>query len=266
MTYHPMGGESSAQYYHADEWLALNLFQSGHARRDLPNYRTVEADRARTPVKPVIDAEPRYEDHPIDWNPAKGWFDEADVRQAAYWAVLAGAAGHTYGDHNVWQMWQPGRAPISSARTPWRAALAHPASTQMGYLRRLVTARDFLALEPDQALLADAAAAADTGAAHPRAARARDGSYALAYTPRGRPLAVRLDALRGPAVRAAWFDPRTGRSAPLGAFPARGTRAFDPPGPEGRGQDWVLVLDGAAGVRGGERPGAGPRGGDRRAP
>ena len=37
--------------------------------------------------------------------------DAADVRQAAYWALLSGAAGHVYGNHNVWQFWQPGREP-----------------------------------------------------------------------------------------------------------------------------------------------------------
>ena len=94
------------------------MFQSGHAALDAPNYRFVEADRRLRPAKPVLDGEPRYEDHPIDWKPENGWFGAADVRQAAYWAVLAGAAGHTYGNHNIWQMWQPGRAPISSARTP----------------------------------------------------------------------------------------------------------------------------------------------------
>jgi hypothetical protein len=52
MTYHPMGGESSAQYFHTDGWLDLNLFQSGHARRDIPNHQAVEVDRAREPAKP----------------------------------------------------------------------------------------------------------------------------------------------------------------------------------------------------------------------
>jgi hypothetical protein len=196
----------------------------------------------------VIDGEPRYEDHPIDWKPANGWFDAADVRQAAYWAVLAGAAGHTYGDHNIWQMWQPGRDPISAARTPWRAALAHPGSAQMGHLRRVVTAGPFLTLAPAQALLATVP---DSGAGHQRAARSADSSHALAYTPLGRPLAVRLGALRGPAVRAGWFDPRTGARTAIGTFPAQGERTFDPPGGEGRGRDWVLVLEAGAPARAG---------------
>ncbi|MEO6525272.1 MAG: glycoside hydrolase family 140 protein [Gemmatimonadaceae bacterium] len=240
MTYHPMGGQSSSRYFHADDWLALNMFQSGHSAPNSANDRYVQADRKLVPVKPVLDGESRYEDHPIDWKPEKGWFDDFDVRQAAYWAVLAGAAGHTYGDHDIWQMFQPGRAPISSARTPWRVALNHPGSAQMGHLRRLFMSRPFLELAPDQSLLESPL---DTGASHQRAARARGGDYAVAYTPLGRPLTIRLDALRGPLVRAWWFDPRAGTSSRIGEFQAAGTRAFDPPGDEGRGHDWVLVLD-----------------------
>jgi len=247
MTYHPQGDQSSGQYFHADGWLAFDMFQSGHGSRDKANHRMVETDRARVPAKPVLDGEPRYEDHPIDWKPANGWFDDADVRQAAYWALLAGAAGHTYGNHNIWQMWQPGREPVSSARTPWRVALDHPGAHQMGHVRRLFESRPFLALVPDQALLA---APASSGAGHQRAARARDGRYAIAYTPLGGPLAVRLDRLRGStpgdggdSVRAHWFDPRRGVAAAIGVFPATGVHTFDPPGIEARGNDWVLVLD-----------------------
>jgi hypothetical protein len=243
MTYHPMGGQSSGRYFHADDWLAMDMFQSGHGARDIANGRFVEADRARTPVKPVVDGESRYEDHPINWKPENGWFDDFDVRQGAYWSLLSGTAGHTYGDHDIWQFWQPGRAPISAARTPWREALRHPGSAQVGYARRLFMSRPFLELVPDQSLLA---AGADSGAAHQSAARGRDGGYAFVYTPFGRPIVVRMDALRGPMVKAAWFDPRTGVSRPIGAFRASGTRSFDPPGDEQRGNDWVLVLDGAA--------------------
>jgi hypothetical protein len=67
----------------------------------------------------------------------------------------------------------------------------------------------------------------------------------IVYTPLGRPLTVRMDAVRGPTARAWWFDPRTGEATRLGDYPAAGTRVFDPPGEARRGNDWVLVLDGS---------------------
>ena len=110
----------------------------------------------------------------------------------------------------------------------------------MGYARRLLMSHPFLDLIPDQTLLA---AGADSGAAHQQAARGRDRGYALVYSPLGRPIAVAMDALRGPTVRAAWFDPRTGTTTAIGTFRAKGARTFDPPGEPHRGNDWVLVLD-----------------------
>lgn len=243
ITYHPQGGGRSWQWFHGDEWLDLHVFQSGHGARDGANFRLTEQGYALDPPRPVLDAEPRYEDHPVDWKPAeKGWFDEFDVRQAAYWSLLSGAAGHTYGNHNIWQMWQPGRPPVSSARTPWRRALGQPGSRQMGLARKLFESRPWGRIVPAQAALADPG----EGAGHQRAARGGDGSYLVAYTPLGRPLAVRLEALRGTSVAAWWFNPRTGVATRIGEFPRHGVRTFDPPGDQARGNDWVLVLDDAA--------------------
>mgnify|MGYP001207954948 CR=1 FL=1 len=243
MTYHPQGGSASWQWFHEDEWLDVHMFQSGHGAFDTPNYeRTVEGYLLR-PVRPVLDGEPRYEDHPVNWNPDFGWLDAFDVRQAAYWSMLSGAFGHTYGDHNIWQMWEPGREPISSARTPWRQALDHAGATHMGYMRRLFESRPFLDLVPDQSVLAGEAG---TGAAHIRAARDREGRYLFAYTPYGKPVRVWLGRLQGGEARAYWFDPRTGEAEAIGTYPAQGARTFDPPGGEGRGRDWVLVVDDAA--------------------
>jgi hypothetical protein len=75
------------------------------------------------------------------------------VRQAAYWALLSGAAGHVYGNHNVWQFWQPGREPVSHARTPWQRALDQPGAAQMGYARKLFESVAWHTLVPAPGLL-----------------------------------------------------------------------------------------------------------------
>ncbi len=264
MTFHPVGGASSAQWFHEEPWLSFNMFQSGHGSPNFPNYKMTLAAYELRPVKPVLDGEPRYEDHPIGWKPEKGWFDDWDVRQAAYWSMLSGACGHTYGNHNIWQMWQPGRKPISWARTPWREALQHPGATQMGYMRRLFESRPWQSLVPDQRLIVSEN---PEGPGHCRAARAADGAFAFVYTPLGLPVQVRLDLLNTGEVVAWWFDPRTGRSQRIATVDVRalpGTSGpqqikvmtFDPPDDAGRGNDWVLVLDSAA--RGFGPPGASP--------
>ena len=243
MTYHPQGGSQSFQWFHDDPWLDFNMFQSGHSRRDIPNYEVTAEGYELEPVKPVVDGEPRYEDHPVDWNPEKGWFGAFDVRQAAYWSMLAGAAGHTYGNHNIWQMWEPGREPVSSARTPWQRALRHPGATQMGYMKDLFLSRPFLKLAPDQSVIAGEPG---EGGAHQQAARAQDGSYLYVYTPHGTDVSVESGAITGDKTRAWWFDPRTGEVTTIGTFEAEEEHTFDPPGRPERGNDWLLVLDDAA--------------------
>lgn len=239
MTFHPNGGNSSSAVLHGEAWLDFNMIQTGHAAKDLPNYEDVARDYARRPVKPVIDGEARYEDHPVNWQPDRlGWFDDYDARQAAYWAVFAGALGHTYGCHPVWQMMGPGRQPIGYARHNWTEVLDLPGADQMQHLRALLESRPFLSRVPDQSLLASGAR---TGIDHEQATRG-DG-YAFIYVPTGRPVRVRLDRIAASQLRSSWFDPRTGECRPGGKYDGKGVCEFTPPGTPGRGNDWVLVID-----------------------
>jgi hypothetical protein len=237
ITYHPMGGRSSAEWLHAEPWLDFNMLQSGHDR-DRDNYNRIAVDYARTPTKPCLDGEPGYEDHPAGFKKENGYLTDYDTRKAAYWALFAGACGHTYGCHDIWQMYSPGREPITFARTPWREALHLPGATQVGYARRLIESRPFLTRVPDPSFIASDPG---TGGEHVRATRDEDGSYALIYVPTGKPLTVALDRLRGESVTAHWYDPREGAWTPAGRFP-RAAREFTPP-TSGEGNDWVLVLD-----------------------
>jgi hypothetical protein len=164
-----------------------------------------------------------------------------DVRQAAYWSMLAGACGHTYGNNNVWQMWAPGRKPRIGACTPWEEALDHPGAFQMGILRRLFEARSFHKLVPDAGLVRDGPR---TGGAKIRAALAADGTYGLVYSPRGAPFTVQLNLLASRRVAATWFDPRYGIASPIHTTNTPGIQTFTPP-TSGPGCDWVLVLDDA---------------------
>ena len=240
MTYHPQGGENTAQLFPDEEWLDFHFFQSGHNARNNPNYRFNRSNLQHSPLKPTIDGEPRYEDHPVDWKPdSLGWFDDFDVRQAAYWSMLSGAAGHTYGDHNIWQMWQEGRDPISWARTHWKEALSHEGSAQMGFMKKLFEARPWYKLQPDQTLILNQN---EEGAEYQMAAIADDKSYALFYNPYGKALSVDLNNISGREISAWWYNPRDGRALPIKDYSKKEVVEFKPHAP-GRGSDWVLVLE-----------------------
>ncbi|HUV13448.1 MAG TPA: glycoside hydrolase family 140 protein [Acidobacteriota bacterium] len=250
MTFHPQGGQNSAQWFHQDDWLDFNMIQSGHARPGKPNYQFMLENRELLPTKPTLDGEPCYEDHPVKgevWNRRNepgvllAWFDEWDVRRAAYMSMLAGACGHTYGDHSMWQMWIPEREPLSVARTPWFEALSDPGSRQMKFFRDLLEARPFYRLVPDQELVADQNKE-DTG--HVRAARDSEGKFAIFYIPTGRSVTVRLDRLPAVTLRAFWFNPRQNAAQLIGTFKRTERSEFEPP-TQGRNNDWILVIDDA---------------------
>jgi hypothetical protein len=222
------------------------MIQSTHTGRGSDNGGNVEHDRALQPAKPTLDGEPRYEAITVDFymrgaNPAVR-FDDDDVRLAAYRALLAGAAGHTYGNNNIWQMWAPGREPVLGADTPWSEAIDHPGAFQMGHVRRLFESRPWETLVPDQALLVGPNSPGD---GFVRAALASDRSFALVYSPRGEPVSVDQTRLEALDLSAWWFDPRYGRAYFVHTGVATAIQVFTPP-TSGRGCDWVLVLDDAA--------------------
>ncbi|WP_238752092.1 apiosidase-like domain-containing protein [Neolewinella maritima] len=239
LTYHPQGGYKSSDFFAEDEWVDFHMFQSGHGRRDdKQNYDFPREVRQAVPDKPVVNGEPAYEDHPVNWRPVNGWFDDFDTRQAAYWSVLSGTAGHTFGNHNIWQMWQPGRAPISSARTPWKEAVHYPGVAQMGHLRKLMESLPYYDMHPDWDLLNNApnSSGRETVVAH-----TEDMTHLLAYTPYGDELRVDADQLPTPATYT-WFNPRSGERIPFTPEEAGNELVLDPPLDPTRGNDWVLIV------------------------
>jgi len=248
MTLHPTGGRSSSEWFHVDDWLDFNMRQNGHVAEFTGRYDGTRADYGRTPVKPVMDGEPIYEDHPVSFDAKKlGHSVSSDVRRPLYWDLFSGAFGHTYGHHSVWQMWQTGRDPINNPLMPWFEAIDQPGAGQMQYGRRLIESRPFLSRVPDDSIIVtDRVPTSVPGAGRYRFVETRDaeGSYAMVYAPIGRAFKVRMDAIKGEKVKAWWYNPRDGQAAAIGEFPNSGQREFVPPD-KGEMLDWVLVLDDA---------------------
>lgn len=249
MTLHPPGGNGSSTWFHDDEWLDFNMRQNGHVAEFTGRYDKTREDYDRTPVKPVLDGEPIYEDHPVSFDAKKlGHSISSDVRRPLYWDLFNGACGHTYGHHSVWQMWQPGRDPINNPLMPWYEAIDQPGAGQMQYGRRLIESRPFLSRVPDDSVIvADRVPTSVPGAGRYRfvATRDTDGTYAMVYAPVGRAFKVRMDVIRGAKAKAWWYNPRNGQATAIGEFPNTGEREFLPPD-KGEMLDWVLVLDDAS--------------------
>ena len=189
MTFHPPGGNGSSQWFHEDDWLDFNMRQNGHVT-EFGRYAQTKADYDKTPVKPVMDGEPIYEDHPISFNAKEfGHSVAADVRRPLYWNLFSGAFGHTYGHHSVWQMYSEGKNPINAPLMPWDQAIHQPGAAQMQNGRKLIESRPFLTRIPDDSIIVtDKVSTSVPGSGQKRFVATRDteGTYAMVYSPVGR--------------------------------------------------------------------------------
>lgn len=243
ISYHPQGGKNSSDFWPDEPWLDFHMFQSGHGKRAAANYDMNAKNLSLPALKPTLDGEPNYEDHPVRGLMQNGkpteWFDDNDVRRAAWWSMLSGACGHVYGTHSIWQFHDPAkRKPLTDARTPWREALDLPGAAQMGVLKgfferiewtKLRRDDDFLR-KPDQPYLP---------AQKPLAALAKDGSFAVAYLPAGvASIQADLSQLNFDAgdLQATAYDAASGESMELHG----GRRGV--PFSVATEADWVLLL------------------------
>ncbi len=246
ITFHPRGPGLSSPYFHNEDWLDFNMFQSSHAAIDHDTGLFTEHDYKLTPTKPTLDGEPRYESIVVGFylkgNPPHHRFTDDDCRTAAYWSLLAGACGHTYGNNNIWQMWQPDKPRVIEANIPWYEALDHPGAFQMGHVRKLFESKPFTKLVPAQDFILDGPT---TGGAKIRAALANDNSFAFIYSPRGEKFSIDISRISGQSVKETWFDPRYGVSYHIHTADATGFQTYTPP-TNGYGQDWILILEDAS--------------------
>ena len=235
--YHGQGSTSSSMWFHQADWLDFNSIQSGH-HFGSDSYAFVSKDYALLPPKPTVDMEPAYENHPTGQDQPR--IDSHKVRTQAYAAMLAGAAGHGYGSLDLFHFYKDADGPFpKNGFQHWRTAAAYEGSRQVGLMRRLFEQRLWHKMVPDQSILA---VPPGDGPYRLAAARAEDGRFVIAYTPRGQLLSIHMNKLAGPKMKARWYDPRDGDWRDIGEFANTGDREFPAP-TQGPASDWVLVLD-----------------------
>jgi hypothetical protein len=221
ITYHPSGGNSSS-FFHHRSWLAFNVIQTWADY--LKIYSMVYSDFMRTPTKPVILVEGAYEEGPE--YPTKP-ITPLIVRKQAYWAVLAGSAGHTYGHNDIWR------------KNPnWRESLESPGARHMKVLKDVFSSRKWWRYVPDQSVFL---LGANGGAEMNTASRSLDGDGVIVYL--SSPTRISIDMTKitaGRSVRVKWVNTETGAETAVGEVSNLGSRAFTTP--EGR-PDAVLLLE-----------------------
>lgn len=240
ISFHPRGRCRSSEWFHNESWLDFNMFQSGHKNYEQDsvigedNWKHLQIDYALQPVKPTFDAEPSYEDipHGLHDTLLPRWNDR-DVRRYAWWSVLAGGCGFTYGHNSVMQFYNGTDEGNYGVRQTWQQALHAPGASQMIHLKNLLLSKPYYERVPDQSMIAD------QEERYAYIAASRGENYAFIYNYSGRSMRINMGKIAGTNVKATWFDPRNGKYIKSANQPNQGTVTFEPPTKE----DWVLVLE-----------------------
>jgi len=269
ISYHPRGVSSSSYWLHNENWIDFNMYQTAHFHRYQKVYEHAMHDYCLWPAKPTVEAEPAYEDIGMEFwtfeewrnNPEvynkvfdsdnlvknrdffkKGFFTDYDVRVHAYWDLLSGACGYTYGNNAIWQMFKKGNKVVVPCLYDWRESMDRPGAKDIIHIRKLFELRDFSKLIPDQSIIYGYNPEDST---HISAAVANDGAFLVAYLSVGQSVRVVMRKISGTKVRASWYNPREGTSSSAGEFNNTGFVTFTPP-TSGIDNDWVLIIDNVA--------------------
>jgi len=233
MTFHPSGGHNSSEWFQHAEWLDFNMSQTGHCSRSYDAFKTlISGVYNQTPTKPCFDGEPRYEDHPVCWNPTVlGWFDDVDVRQEAYWSLFSGSFGHTYGCHPIWQFKTPAEEPIGFVRHNWKEALNFPGSWDMLNMRRLMQSRPMLDRIPFQELIENVYIPESD-----YIIATKGKNYAFVYVPGFITAKINLDKLSWKQSVIWKYNPRTGVATKIKEISNKGIEEIKP-------EKWARDID-----------------------
>lgn len=234
ITIHPDSYKSSSENFHNADWLDFNMVQSFSIRADTEF--DIINDYRRMPYKPTLLAEPGYEN---------GWAGNRafELRYEGYHAILNGACGYTFGCDSIWTF-----------RGKWLDYLDSEGTLQMKYLGRLFESRPMMHRVPAPDLVRDCDG---DWVKKTRLAAAMDdsGAFAFIYFPGDSIQAeVRVSEISGEQACAWWFNPRDGETynnngeitlEPSDRYPCDKNQkyVFDPPGDNGLGYDWILILD-----------------------
>jgi hypothetical protein len=202
-----------------------------------PTYARLRQDFGRTNFLPTFMVEANYEfeslQGPVTTPPI--------LRKQEYWTMTSGACGQMYGNGYTWPF-----------KADWQSHLDTAGAAQVKIMQQFFNARAWFDLVPDTnhtvvvsnyGVYSESSHVADNDFL--TAARARDGSLVVVYTPVVRQFVVDLGQLRGAAVTR-WFDPSSAVFLNISGSPFTnsGLRSFTPPGNNQDGDGgWVLVLE-----------------------
>ena len=256
--YHPFGRCDSSMWFSKSPWLDFNMFQSGHrdyTQKNLgawddndvfygeDNYNYVLNDLKNCPDRPTLDGEPGYELIPHGLHdPTQPRWLAYDVRRYAWWSVLSGAAGHTYGDNSIMQFHKPGFKGSYGPLNTWDEALHDPGSGQMRHLKELMLRYGFASGKEASGYIVG------NGEKHFHKAALLTPAAFIAFSPEEEDIRVNAAALPFESPVCSLFDPVSGAKSYLGRLEKTADARIVFPDRRDGTQDWGVIVEEAEAV------------------
>lgn len=186
--------------------------------------------------KPTIDLEAWYENNK-DFCGTTPYI----IRRRAYFTIFAGAFGHNYGAGGIWD----GLTTQMDCSKNALSALDYPGATQISHVSNFLhcLGEDFLKMIPDQSIIIEGNS--DNYDSHIQSVVSHDKSFSLIYSASDFPYKLDLQKMNIQTMYYLWYHPEsnTVRSKVTSAKNRSANEmTFDPPGEDGSGNDWILVI------------------------
>ncbi|MDE7095589.1 MAG: glycoside hydrolase family 140 protein [Anaeroplasmataceae bacterium] len=254
ITFHPFGRTGSYQWFKDATWIDFHMFQSGHRRYDQvklnawddktnqddvfgeDNYKYVRKNKNSTPLKPCLDGEPSYEGilqglHDIK----EPYWQDYDVRRYAYWSVLEGACGFTYGNNAIMQFYREGEEGSYGVRETWMEALTMPGGLEMHVLKDLMLSLDFTKGKACQEMVLNPKPFYE----HISVFTGKD--FILCYDYLGKEFSLNLREYKNKKLTCYWINPEDGTRYCFGKVEGKECITVKPEKRE-NSNDWILLL------------------------
>ncbi|MDE6241024.1 MAG: glycoside hydrolase family 140 protein [Anaeroplasmataceae bacterium] len=253
ITFHPFGRTGSYQWFKDCDWIDFHMFQSGHRRYDQvdmhawddkktkedvfgeDNYKYVRKNKSLT-SKPCLDGEPSYEGilqglHDC----AQPYWQDYDVRRYAYWSVLEGACGFTYGNNAIMQFYRKGENGSYGVREEWKEALHMPGGKQMQHLKNLMLSIDFTkgVACPEMIL--------NPKPFYEYIPVFKSKDFILCYDYLGKEFSLDLKEYKKKKLRGFWINPENGKKNEIGILEGKDILTIKPEERK-NSNDWILLL------------------------
>ena len=247
--FHPRGRTMSSEFFHNENWLDFNMFQSGHRNYSQDNspeethhfgednwrYAQIDYNLNRSNRRSTANLLRKYSaGFARSENAALECGRRAPLRLLERFCGQCRIYLRRKFDHAVLHKGEPN--PAYGAEIDWRESINAEGANQMRHLKKLLQLKPYFERVPANDLVID------QGEKYDYIAAARGKNYAFFYVYNGRKFTVKLGFINAVKINSFWFNPRTGTFSGIKTIPNKGVQIFDPPNEEKEGNDWVLVL------------------------